>query len=183
MDLSVVICTRNRAHYLPKMLESLQRLQAPGIHWELILIDNNSSDETLRILEQFRLDFPIPTQVIHEPKDGLSNARNTGWKAASGKIISFTDDDCYPQEDWLPNIVDAFIKRSVSSPAWNGVPAPRRLSKPPIVSNTSRRNAKFAPMTCPDSTCVFAGKCRAWVEVWIVIGASSGSNNRTRPPI
>ncbi len=91
MDLSVVICTRNRASYLPKMLESLQLLQAPGITWELILIDNNSGDETFNILEQFRLNFLVPTQVIHEPKDGLSNARNTGWKAARGEIVSFTD--------------------------------------------------------------------------------------------
>lgn len=114
MDLSVVICTRNRAGYLPKMLASIQKLHYSGIIWELILVDNNSSDDTLSILENFRLNFSVPTQVIHEPKDGLSNARNTGWRAAQGEIVSFTDDDCYPQEDWLTTTVKAFNEYDVA---------------------------------------------------------------------
>lgn len=108
MDVSVVICTRNRAERLHEMLAKLHDLKAPGLTWELILVDNNSRDATLGILKEFCLNFPVPTQVIHEPKDGLSNARNAGWRAARGKIVSFTDDDCYPQDDWLVSIVQSF---------------------------------------------------------------------------
>lgn len=108
MKLSVVICTRNRASYLPAMLASIRKLKALGIKWELILVDNDSQDDTFRILEQFSLNFSVPTQVIHEPQKGLSNARNAGWKVARGEIISFTDDDCYPQEDWLSTTLKAF---------------------------------------------------------------------------
>lgn len=156
MDLSVVICTRNRAHFLPKMLASLQGLQAPGITWELILIDNNSSDETLSILEQFRLDFPTPTQVIHEPKNGLSNARNTGWKAASGKVVSFTDDDCYPQEDWLQNILKAFHESNAGY----------------IGGRVLLFDKDDAPITIQTSTQALVFPARAHIESGQVIGAN-----------
>lgn len=108
MDLSVVICTRNRAKHLHRLFEKLRNIQSHDIIWELVLVDNNSNDGTLGMLKEFCLNFPVPTQVVHEPKDGLSNARNAGWKAARGGIICFTDDDCYPQEDWLISIIKSF---------------------------------------------------------------------------
>lgn len=101
MDISVVICTRNRAEHLSQMLESMRQLAAPGIDWEIVFVDNGSTDATHQILEDFCIRFDGPARVIREPKPGLSAARNTGWKAASGKIICFTDDDCYPNRDWL----------------------------------------------------------------------------------
>lgn len=108
MDLSVVICTRNRAAHLHSLFEKLRGIQSHGIQWELILVDNNSNDGTLAMLREFSLTFLAPTRVIHEPKNGLSNARNAGWKAACGEIVSFTDDDCYPDQDWLISIVKSF---------------------------------------------------------------------------
>lgn len=101
MDISVVICTRNRAQYLPQMLESLRQLAAPGLSWEVVFVDNGSTDATAQILKDFCAGFDVPARVIHEPRPGLSAARNTGWKAAAGRIICFTDDDCYPAADWL----------------------------------------------------------------------------------
>jgi glycosyltransferase involved in cell wall biosynthesis len=101
MDISVVICTRNRAKHLPKMLESLRLLSAPGLSWELVFVDNGSTDATAQILTDFCAGFDRPARVIQERKPGLSTARNTGWKAAEGQLICFTDDDCYPRPDWL----------------------------------------------------------------------------------
>ncbi|WP_296950761.1 glycosyltransferase family 2 protein [uncultured Massilia sp.] len=108
MDLSVVICTRNRAARLPETLAKLRDLQPPDVSWELVFVDNNSSDNTLDILKEFSLHASIPIQVVREKKAGLSNARNAGWRAARGAIVAFTDDDCYPQEDWLVAVVRAF---------------------------------------------------------------------------
>ena len=114
MDLSIVICTRNRATRLPELFSSICNLNEPGIDWEIVFVDNNSSDNTLDILKDFASTSPMSIQVVREKKDGLSNARNAGIHAARGTIISFTDDDCYPQEDWLISIVEAFNESGAS---------------------------------------------------------------------
>jgi glycosyltransferase involved in cell wall biosynthesis len=101
MDISVVVCTRNRAKHLPQMLESLRHIVAPGIAWEVVFVDNGSTDATAQILDAFCNSFAVPARVIREMKPGLSVARNQGWKAAQGDIVCFTDDDCYPTPDWL----------------------------------------------------------------------------------
>jgi glycosyltransferase involved in cell wall biosynthesis len=83
------------------MLESLRHIVAPGIAWEMVFVDNGSTDATAQILAAFCDSFAVPARVIHEMKPGLSVARNKGWKEAHGEIICFTDDDCYPNPDWL----------------------------------------------------------------------------------
>ena len=101
MDISVVVCTRNRAKHLPQMLETLRHLVAPGISWEVVFVDNGSTDATAQILKEFCDGFAGSARLIHEIKPGLSLARNQGWKASRGDLICFTDDDCYPNPDWL----------------------------------------------------------------------------------
>jgi len=83
------------------MLESLRLLSAPDSEWEVVFVDNGSTDGTWQILSDFCAGFDGKARVIHETRLGLSAARNTGWKAAQGQIICFTDDDCYPRPDWL----------------------------------------------------------------------------------
>ncbi|MFS0753726.1 glycosyltransferase [Noviherbaspirillum sp. 1P10PC] len=105
MEISVVVCTRNRANYLDRMLISLQQLQVPdGLEWEIIFVNNGSSDNTRPVLESSQKRFSVPVKIIDEDRPGLSYARNVGWKEASGRIIAFTDDDCYPHSDWLAQI-------------------------------------------------------------------------------
>lgn len=113
MDISVVVCTRNRANYLPQMLQSIQELKSDGIHWEVIFVNNGSSDNTHQLLEEFVSSSSISAKLILESKVGLSNARNAGWKAASGTIVSFTDDDCYPDSEWLTKIYRAMYEKNV----------------------------------------------------------------------
>src|SRR3712207_3419731 len=108
MDISVIISTRNRAKHLPQMLDSLKLLDAATLSWEIVFVDNGSSDATGDILNRFCDTYDGAARVIHEPKPGLSAARNTGWKASTGSIVCFTDDDCYPKEDWLLAIRQAF---------------------------------------------------------------------------
>lgn len=114
MQISVVVCTRNRADYLDKMLSSLQRLQVPNdLEWEVIFVNNGSSDNTRVILENSRKYFCVPVTIIDEERPGLSYARNIGWKNAKGKIIAFTDDDCYPENNWLMQIYQAMADAEI----------------------------------------------------------------------
>jgi glycosyltransferase involved in cell wall biosynthesis len=105
--LSLVVCTRNRAIHLLEALRSMERISARH-PWELILVDNASSDRTSAILQAFALDTQLPTSIAYAPKPGLSFARNVGWRKARAPIVAFTDDDCYPSEDFVDSVLDRF---------------------------------------------------------------------------
>jgi GT2 family glycosyltransferase len=100
--ITVIICTYNRSRGLRRTLESLEEMSVPlQITWELIVVDNNSTDETRDVVEEFRTKETLPVRYVFEPKQGLSHARNAGVSAASGNILAFTDDDCVVAPDWL----------------------------------------------------------------------------------
>jgi glycosyltransferase involved in cell wall biosynthesis len=107
VEISLVICTRNRAPQLPAALEALARVECPH-RWELVLVDNASTDETPQLLTAFQKKFKGSLQVLRAPVPGLARARNVGWRAANGRIIAFTDDDCYPQPDFLTETLACF---------------------------------------------------------------------------
>lgn len=111
--ISLVICTRNRAQFLRPHLASLAAIQS-SIRWEIIFIDNNSSDDTTSLLTQFAQQSTIPVSVLHEEMIGTSNAKNTGWRHSKAKMIAFTDDDCYPAADFIDNVVQAFSEKNIS---------------------------------------------------------------------
>jgi GT2 family glycosyltransferase len=81
---------------------------ADRISFEIIVADNNSNDNTKDVVEEFRDHFKDQLVYSFEPKQGNSYARNSGIKIARGRIISFTDDDCTVQDDWIANIVKIF---------------------------------------------------------------------------
>lgn len=108
-EISIVVCTRNRARYLRPTLDSLRRLHAP-FAWELILVDSASDDDTAAVLAAFCKDLDNRARLVRAARKGLSVARNAGWRAAAGRIIAFTDDDCYPHEDFLIEIERAFSR-------------------------------------------------------------------------
>jgi glucosyl-dolichyl phosphate glucuronosyltransferase len=100
MDISLVLCTWNNAERLAMTLEAITRcVPAGNIAWEIILVDNNSTDHTKRIVDRFCARLPI--HYVFEPVQGLSQARNAGLSAATGKLILFTDDDVTPCTDWI----------------------------------------------------------------------------------
>src|SRR5262245_42930880 len=92
-DISLVIPTRNRAAQLADTLPHLERLQTRA-SWEMIIVDNASTDGTYELLSRFAASR-ANTKVLREPKVGAAAARNAGWRAAEGRIVTFTDDDCY----------------------------------------------------------------------------------------
>jgi glycosyltransferase involved in cell wall biosynthesis len=109
MQLSLVICTRNRATQLAESLRSLTRLQYPAL-WELVIVDNGSTDETQDVIRSYKECLPLRTAV--EPRAGSGRARNRGWYMAKGALVAFTDDDCYPAADYLSSVVRCFEQDS-----------------------------------------------------------------------
>jgi glycosyltransferase involved in cell wall biosynthesis len=109
MQLSVVICTRNRASQLADTLRTLTTLRCP-VPWELVLVDNGSTDKTQDVIRSYADSLSLKTFI--EPQAGLSRARNKGWTLSHGDIVAFTDDDCYPADDFLFSIVDCFAEQA-----------------------------------------------------------------------
>ena len=102
MKFSIVIATYNRADELVRTLNSLRELQVTDA-WEVIIVDNNSPDNTKEVVLRAAEDFPVPLRYLHEPQQGRSAALNAGIKAAEGEIIATTDDDVRVEPDWLTN--------------------------------------------------------------------------------
>ena len=106
MHLTVVICTWNRAPLLRRTLEGLRALQVPaGLEWDVLVVDNASTDETPRVLADFA--GLLPLRALHEPRPGVSHARNTAVGEVRGDVIVWTDDDVLVAPDWLAAYADA----------------------------------------------------------------------------
>lgn len=103
---SAVICTHNRSAYLKKAIRSLidQTLTRDG--YEIIVVDNASTDDTKALFDSF--GGITNARYIHEPVLGLSQARNTGWRSAAGRYVAYLDDDAMAAPDWLERIVRSF---------------------------------------------------------------------------
>ncbi len=114
---SVVVASYNGARTLRTCLESLQRLNYTN--YEVILVDDGSTDET----ELIAKNFPYARYIRHQANQGLSVARNTGIQAATGEIVAFTDSDCRADEDWLYYLVgDLLNSRFVGIGGHNFLP-------------------------------------------------------------
>ena len=108
-NIALVIVTRNRRIQLLRTLESLKRLRT-RVSWELIVVDNGSTDSTGSAIEDFASDFDHPTRFVYEPALGQGNARNAGWRSAEAQIVAYVDDDCYPAEDYLDAVFNCFAE-------------------------------------------------------------------------
>jgi glycosyltransferase involved in cell wall biosynthesis len=99
MDISLIICTWNNSDRLSATLSALTRCSPPEARWEVVLVDNNCTDNTKQVAKSF--ERTLPMHYVFEPKQGLSKARNAGIAAATGSLIVFTDDDVEPCTEWL----------------------------------------------------------------------------------
>lgn len=107
-SISAIICTRNRSHLLEKCVNSLINQSVDGKKYEIIVVDNNSTDDTRNVLLKYKKENEI--NVIEEPEIGLSKARNTGWRASKGKYIGFIDDDAIASKVWLESALNCFTE-------------------------------------------------------------------------
>jgi len=105
MSITVIVCTHNRCKSLAKTLESIlrQTLLDP-VEWEILVVDNNSKDETRAVVQNFQGRFPGRFRYVFEAHQGVSHARNAGIRDARGEILVFIDDDETAADGWLQSI-------------------------------------------------------------------------------
>lgn len=102
INFTVAICTYNGEHRLPRVLDRLLRQEVAGFSWEVIVIDNNSSDRTAEIVERYQTRWlSPPLRYYFEPQQGLAFARRLAIKQARGDLVGFLDDDNVPSINWV----------------------------------------------------------------------------------
>lgn len=108
MRVSLVVPTFNRAAYLAKALPSFAEQTLDRSRYEVIVVDNNSSDDTRLVAERFVADAPDARRYVHEPRQGLHHARNRGIHEARGDVVVFGDDDIIADRGWLEALLAVF---------------------------------------------------------------------------
>jgi len=107
MLITVAICTWNRAKLLKQCLEQMTKLVIPpDVEWELLVVNNNCTDDTDQVIASFSNRLPI--RRLFEPKQGLSHTRNLAASEAKGDYILWTDDDVLVDSNWLVVYENAF---------------------------------------------------------------------------
>jgi glucosyl-dolichyl phosphate glucuronosyltransferase len=124
---SIVIATYKRAAQLRDTLDSLSHL-TPGVSWEVIVVDNNSPDDTRTVVAEAARTFPAPLHYAFEREQGRSAALNCGFRIAQGEIIVTTDDDVRVGPDWLDQIESGLATKQCDyvggrvTPLWESAP-------------------------------------------------------------
>ncbi len=119
-DISIILCTYNRAQHLAGSLASFsQAIQyAADVTVEVVLVNNNSTDDTLERLNNWAAQQSFATHVVTETKKGLGAARNAGLRTATGNILCFTDDDCHLEENYFSTLANLY--KSDNKPVFRG---------------------------------------------------------------
>lgn len=106
MKVSIIIPIYNAESFLPSLLQSILSLDSDPKDYEVIIVDNNSSDKSNSLIEEWKLKNPgINLNVFYyDEKQGSYAARNYGVRKALGEILAFTDGDCILSSDYLKNI-------------------------------------------------------------------------------
>ena len=102
--ISVIVCTYNGARTFRETMERLRELDYPD--YEVIVVNDGSTDHTPDIAGKYNVT------LISTENNGLSSARNVGWKAANGEIVAYIDDDAYPDPHWLKFLASTFLSSS-----------------------------------------------------------------------
>jgi len=119
IKISAVICTFNRADLLSAALESLCHQTLSADFYEILVVDNASTDNTADVVQACQEKNPDHfIRLLYEAKQGLSSARNRGWQESRGQYVAYIDDDCKVPAQWLMEAVD--IIRHVSPGMFGG---------------------------------------------------------------
>lgn len=105
---TIIIPTYNRSKILGKTIESCVNQSYPKESFEIIIADNNSTDNTRAVVEEWQKKSDVRITYIHEPRQGAHYARNTAAKQSDSELLYFTDDDMIADKDALRNIVKVF---------------------------------------------------------------------------
>jgi glycosyltransferase involved in cell wall biosynthesis len=173
MRITIVLCTYNRCQKLARALESVAASTMPeSSYWEVLVVDNHSSDQTRDVAKEFSLRYPGRFQYLFEPNQGKSFALNRGIREASGDVLAFIDDDIVVDPNWLFELTKplsdsqwvgtggrVYLPKDFSPPSWmagEGNHAltsilaqfdlgsePHELPRPPIGNNMAFRKEVF----------------------------------------
>jgi glycosyltransferase involved in cell wall biosynthesis len=110
VEISVIVCTYNRAGMLARVLESLDHQTLDRARYEVIVVDNNSTDQTRQVVEALR--WRERQRYCVETRQGLAYARNRGVGEAAGDYVAFIDDDAEAKTDWLERALDCLTSPS-----------------------------------------------------------------------
>ena len=111
-DIALVVKTRNRGARLEPFFEAIRKMECAS-PWELVIVDNGSTDSTATELQAFAATFKGHIKIVTEPRRGAGCACNAGWRATEAPIIAFTDDDCYPNQNYLNLVTAVFAEPSL----------------------------------------------------------------------
>jgi glucosyl-dolichyl phosphate glucuronosyltransferase len=104
---TVAICTYNRCETLAQTLNALQAQQIAGFTFDILVVDNASTDKTSEVVTSFQ-NSVIPIHYVFEAQQGVANARNRALEIVEAPIIAFLDDDVIPDPNWLSVLVNGF---------------------------------------------------------------------------
>ncbi len=159
VDFSVAIRLYNGASVLPKILDALNAQTATdAIDWEVIIVDNNSHDDTVGIVQAYQRDWSrCPLRYVLETCQGASFARRRAILEAKGTWIGFLDDDNIPAGDWVQSAYD-FGQAHPRAAAFGGQIHPRYEARPPA---NFERIAPYIPVIERDEVICFTTGWRA----------------------
>lgn len=141
MFVTVIVCTYNRCSVLANALNSVAAsVLPPSIEWEVLVVDNNSTDQTRKVVDEFCRRYPGRFLYLFEATQGKSYALNAAIQEARGEVLAFMDDDVTVDPDWLWNLTAALQNGewagaggrvipvwSCSPPSWLVVGGPHAL--------------------------------------------------------
>ncbi len=129
MNVSIIICTYNRAESLRETLLAMRQVFIPaGLQCELLVVDNASTDNTKEVVESAHLPHLL-VRYIHETKRGKCHAYNTGMAQAQGDILLWTDDDVRPPQNWIEGMCRPILSGEFHAVA-GGVKMAPHLERP-----------------------------------------------------
>src|SRR5579864_7055808 len=105
MNITVILCTFNRCRSLEQTLGSIAHSVVPdSIEWEVLVVDNNSNDQTRDVVKGFSDQHPGRFRYIFESTPGKSHALNAGIRESRSEVLAFVDDDVTVESTWLYNL-------------------------------------------------------------------------------
>ncbi len=148
MKITVILCTYNRCQSLQRALASVSLSSVPNsVEWDVLVVDNNSHDQTRSVIEDFCQSYPNRFHYLFEPHPGKSYALNSAIREAKADVLAFMDDDVEVEPDWLYKLT-----APLSNEEWVGVGGrilPETSFRTPIWLETSGRYA-LAPLAMFD---------------------------------
>lgn len=138
-DVSVVCSSYQRAHKLRSLFAGLETQTLPRDRFEVIVVNNGSTDDTAEVLESIVATSPLSVRVVTLDRNaGAGGGRNAGWRAANAPVVAFTDDDCVPEPTWLEAGLEAMAGPDASIVVGRTEPNPEQLHNTGAFSRTQR---------------------------------------------